>query len=130
MQEALGADQLEHLIPFRSLLEARVPVALSADGLPQNPMYGIYAAVARSSEDRAVLGKTEAVTRMDAIRAYTRTSAYALFEEEDRGSIEPEKLADLIVLDRDILTVSVEEIKDTQVLMTIKHGRVVFSHLD
>lgn len=130
MQEALSADQLEHLIPFGSLLEARVPVALSADGLPQNPMYGIYAAVARSSEDGAVLGKTEAVTRMDAIRAYTHTSAYALFEEEDRGSIEPGKLADLIVLDRDILTVPVEEIKDTQVLMTIKHGRVVFSHLD
>jgi predicted amidohydrolase YtcJ len=130
MEKALDADQLEHLIPFRSLLEAGVLVALSADGLPQNPMYGIYAAVARSSEDGAILGKAETVTRKEAIRAYTRTSAYALFEEENRGSIEPGKLADLIVLDRDILTVPVEEIKDTQVHMTIKHGKVVFNQLD
>ena len=66
---------------------------------------------------------------MDAIRAYTRTSAYALFEEKRRGSIEVGKLADLIVLDRDILSIPPEQIKDIRVLLTVKHGRVAVDRL-
>ena len=58
------------------------------------------------------------------------TRALLKFPDVEQVAIGEGKLADLIVLDRDILTVPVEEIKDTQVLMTIKHGRIVFSHLD
>lgn len=129
MQAVLGEEQLEHLIPFRSLLQAGVPVALSADGHPQNPFYGIYVAAERKTEAGHVLGAAEAVDRLDALRAYTRTSAYALFEEGRRGSIEAGKLADLIVLDRDILTIPLEEIKDIQVLLTIKSGQIAVNRL-
>ncbi len=129
MRAVLGEDQLAHLIPFRSLLEAGVSVALSADGHPQEPLYGVYAAVARETKTGHVLGPEEAVSVMEALRAYTRTSAYARFEEGRRGSLETGKLADLIVLDRDIRAVPAGEIKETQVLLTLKDGKVVFNHL-
>lgn len=129
MRAALDDSQLEHIIPFRSLLADGVPVALSADGLPQNPMYGIYAAVDRKTELGNPLGPAEAVTVMDALRAYTRTSASALFEEKNRGSLEVGKLADAIVLDRDILTIPAAEIPKVQVLLTLKNGQIVFSRL-
>ncbi len=129
MQAVLHEDQLEHLIPFRKLLQAGVPVALSADGHPQNPFYGIYAAVVRETETGHVLGAAEAVDVLDALRAYTRTSAYSIFEEDNRGSIEPDKLADVIVLDRDILAIPPREIKEVEVLLTIKRGRVAVSQL-
>lgn len=129
MEAALDDDQLSHFIPFRTLLAAGIPVALSADGHPQNPMFGIFAAVVRRGENGHLIGEVERVSVMDALRAYTRTSAYALFEETRRGSIEVGKLADLIVLDRDILSIPPEQIKDTRVLLTIKHGRVAVNRL-
>ena len=129
MREALNDDQLQDIVPYRSLIEAGVSVAIGADGLPQNPFYALYAAVARVTEAGNKLAPQEAVTVMDALRAYTRGSAYALFEEDRRGSLEPGKIADVMVLDRDILTVPVEQVKDAQVLMTIKDGGVVFDNL-
>lgn len=129
IRAALDDSLLEHYMPFKSLLEAGVPVALSADGHPQNPFYGLYGSVIRKTEEGNPLGWAEGVNVMDALRAYTRTSAYAVFEESRRGSIEPGKLADLIVLDRDILRIPPEKIKDIQVLLTVKHGRVAVDRL-
>ncbi|MBZ5624959.1 MAG: amidohydrolase family protein, partial [Acidobacteriia bacterium] len=71
----------------------------------------------------------EAVTVIEALRAYTRGGAYSVFEDERRGSLEPGKIADVVVFDRDLLTVPLEQVKDTQVLLTIKDGRVVFDNL-
>lgn len=95
----------------------------------QNPLYGIYAAAVRKTETVRLLGPSEAVSVMEALRAYTRTSAYALFEEERRGSIESGKIADLIVLDRDTLTILPDEIKNAKVLLTIKHGRIAVNRI-
>lgn len=130
MRVVLDEQQLRHLIPFRSLMAAGIPVALSEDGHPQEPLYGIYAAVARKTKTGYVLGAEEAVSVMDALRAYTRTSAYALFEEKRRGSLEPGKIADLIVLDQNILEVPSEEVKDAQVLITVKDGVIVVNRLE
>jgi hypothetical protein len=130
MRAVLREEQLAHLIPFRSLLAAGVPVALSADGHPQEPLYGVYAAVARKTSTGHSLGAGEAVSVLDALRAYTRTSAFALFEEQNRGSIEAGKFADLIVLEGNILEAPVETIRDTRILLTVKHGRIVFDHLN
>lgn len=129
MEAALSEDQLEHYMPFRTLLQAGIPTALSADGHPQEPIYGVYAAVVRTTKEGHSLGAAEAVSVLDAVRAYTRTSAYTLFEEDRRGSIEPGKFADLIVLDRDIFTVPPEQIKDAQVLLTVKNGRIAVNLL-
>lgn len=130
MRAVLREEQLKHLIPFRSLIEAGVPVALSADGHPQEPLYGIYAAVARKTSTGHLLGASEAVSVMDALRAYTRTSAFALFEEQNRGSIKPGKFADLIVLDQDILEVPIGAIKETRIALTVKHGKIAFNILE
>ena len=129
MREALSDDQLQDILPYKSLLQAGIPVAIGADGLPESPFYAIYSAVARVTESGNKLAPQEAVTTMDALRAYTRGSAYALFEDDRRGSIEPGKIADLIVFDRDILTVPIDQIKDTRVLLTLKDGRIVFNDL-
>jgi len=129
MEAALSDKQLEHYIPFRTLLAAGVPVALSADGHPQNPLYGIWAAVARVGETGHKIGEAEAVSVMEAVRAYTRTSSYSLFEEDRRGSLEPGKLADVIILDRDLFSVPTDQIKDAKVLLTVKHGVVAVDRL-
>lgn len=129
MRAALNDSQLEHIIPYRTLLNSGVTVALSADGLPQSPLYGVYAAVARKTDAGNVLAANEAVSVKEALRAYTRTSAYALFEEERRGTLEAGKIADLVVMDRDLLTVPPEEIKEARALLTVKNGGIVFNRL-
>jgi predicted amidohydrolase YtcJ len=129
MRAALSDSLLDHIIPYRGLLDAGVTVAMSADGLPQNPLFGVYAAVARKTDAGNVLSSSEAVTVKEALRAYTRTSAYALFEEERRGSLEVGKIADVIVMDRDLFSVSPEEIKEARVVLTVKNGGVVFDRL-
>ncbi len=129
MREALNDDQLHDILPYKSLIEAGVSVAIGADGLPQNPFYAIYSAVARVTDVGNRLAPQEAVTVIEALRAYTRGGAYSVFEDERRGSLEPGKSADVVVFDRDLLTVPLEQVKDTQVLLTIKDGRVVFDNL-
>ncbi len=83
--------------PLRSLLAAGIPVALGSDG-PTNPYLNIM--FASLHPDRP----SEAITREQAVIAYTLTSAYAEFTEKDKGSLEPGKLADLAILSQDIFT--------------------------
>ena len=90
------------------------------------PFVQIYEAVTRKSSSGQVVGPEEAINVMDAIRVYTWNGAYLSKEEDRLGSIEPGKLADLIVLDRDIPSVPPDEIKNVQVLTTIVDGRVVY----
>jgi len=68
------------------------------------------------------------ITRGEALRCYTINNARLTFEEEIKGSIEPSKLADLVVLSHDILTCSEDQIKDIQPLMTIVRGKIVYEH--
>ena len=89
MREALNDDQLHDILPYKSLIEAGVSVAIGADGLPQNPFYAIYSAVARVTDVGNRLAPQEAVTVIEALRAYTRGGAYSVFEDERRGSLEP-----------------------------------------
>jgi predicted amidohydrolase YtcJ len=72
------------------------------------------------------MGTKQKVTREEAIRMYTIKGAYYTFEENIKGSIEPGKMADMIVLDKDILTCPEDEIKDTKTLKTILGGKTVY----
>jgi predicted amidohydrolase YtcJ len=105
--------------PLRSLLAAGVPVALGSDG-PMNPYLNIM--LASLHPDRP----SEAITREQAVIAYTRTSAYAEFAESDKGSLEPGKLADLAVLSQDIFTVAPLELPKTESILTLVGGKVVY----
>jgi predicted amidohydrolase YtcJ len=101
-------------------------VALGSDNLPIGPLIGLYAAVTRKGMSGAVHGVEEAVSIQDAIRMYTANGPYLTFEEKTKGTIEVGKLADLIVLDRDPLTIAPEQLLRTQVDLTIVGGNIVF----
>ena len=97
---------------------------------PLNPLLSIYAAVTRRTLD----GKhpngwvpEQKLSVAEAVRAYTVGSAFAEFQENEKGTIAPGKLADLVVLSRDIFEIDPVEVENVKVLMTIMDGRVVYS---
>ena len=89
-------------------------------------MEGIHVCVNRTSETGQNLGQSQKISVMDAIKVYTWNGAYITFEEDIKGSIEPGKLADMVVLDTDILTCDPDDIAKTKVLTTIIDGEVVY----
>ncbi|HET7452282.1 MAG TPA: amidohydrolase [Thermoanaerobaculia bacterium] len=110
---------LEHAQPLRSLLAAGIPVALGSDG-PTNPYLNIMFASTHPNRP------SEAITREQAVTAYTLGSAYAEFAEKEKGSLEPGKLADLAVLSQDIFTVPTPELPKTTSVLTLVGGKVVY----
>jgi predicted amidohydrolase YtcJ len=106
--------------PFKSLLTAGIPLALGSDG-PINPYLNIMLASVDPGRP------TEAITRVQAVTAYTLTSAYAEFAEKDKGSLQPGKLADLAVLSQDIFQVPAADLPRTESVLTIVGGKIVFN---
>jgi len=82
--------------------------------------------VTRRTEGGDVLGESQAVSIKDAIRAYTYNGAYAAFDEDKLGSIEPGKFADMVVLSDVILNIPIDKISETEVLITIMNGKIVY----
>jgi predicted amidohydrolase YtcJ len=101
-------------------------VAFSSDNLPIGPMVGLYAAITRTGPSGKVHGREEAVSRQDAIRMYTANGPYLSWEEQAKGTIEPGKYADLIVLPFDPLTADPKTILDGKVDMTFLAGKLVY----
>lgn len=122
----LDGNRLKHNNSLRTPMNHGIHVAISADILPTGPMVGIYAAVTRKGMSGAVYGPEEALTIIEALRGYTVNGAYLTFEEHVKGTIEVGKLADLIVLDRDILSVGPDRIIDIEVVQTWLGGRLVY----
>jgi predicted amidohydrolase YtcJ len=87
-----------------------------------DPLASYYSTVSRMTSTGEPFYPGQALTRLEALRSYTLNNAYAAFQEEELGSLAPGKLADITVLDRDILTVPVDEISRTEVVMTIVDG--------
>ncbi len=111
-----------------SLLHGGLIVAASSDSpiVSNNPLVGIYAAVARQAESGQPLLPEEGISASEALAMYTTNAAYASFEEEIKGSITPGKLADMVLLSDDPTRVPTEQIKDIRVEMTIIGGKVVW----
>ena len=122
----LDGWRLDHNNPLRSPMDHGITVAISSDILPIGPMVGLYAAVTRKGMSGQVYGPDEIITIEEAIRAYTLTGAYLNFEEEVKGSLEPGKFADMIVLSNDILTIDPERIMDIEVEQTYVNGKLVY----
>jgi len=127
-QKNLG-DRVKHVIPCKSLIQSGMNPAGSSDRpvVPGSPLLGIYSAVTRKTENGQVIAPAERVSPMQALRMFTLNGAYASFEEGLKGSLEQGKLADLVVLSQDPLTIPPEEIKDVQVEMTVVDGNVVYT---
>jgi predicted amidohydrolase YtcJ len=127
----IGPTRSETTYAFRSLLDSGARLAFGSDWpvAPPTPMEGVYAAVTRRTLD----GKhphgwvpEQKIGVEESLRAYTIDAAYAGFSEESLGSLAPGKLADLVILDRDLFTLPGNEIPKAQVVTTIVGGRVVY----
>ena len=103
-------------------------MAFSSDNLPVGPLVGLYAAITRKGPSGTVHGAEEAVGRAEAIRMYTANGAYLSREEHDKGTLEPGKLADMIVLSFDPLTADPQGFLDGHVAMTFVGGKQVYTH--
>jgi predicted amidohydrolase YtcJ len=131
--KVIGPERSRTTYAFRSLLDARARLAFGSDWsvAPATPLEGIYAAVTRRTLDGRNPGgwvPAQKITVEEALRAYTAGGAYASFEEREKGTLERGKLADFVVVDRDITRVPPETIRDAKVSMTVVGGRVVYEH--
>ena len=132
----LGPERVRDFLPLRSLIDAGVVVSLGSDHMvilddkesinPYSPWLAFWSMVTRKTEWGTQIVPEEAITREEALRCYTINNAYASFEEALKGTIEPGKLADMAVLEKDLLTCPVDEIKDMKVKMTVVGGKVVY----
>jgi predicted amidohydrolase YtcJ len=130
--ELIGEDLGQRISPVRTALNKGLKVTIHSDApvaLP-NLMRVVWTAVSRTSRSGKVIGEGERLTPYEALQAITIWSAYQHFEEETKGSLEVGKLADLIVLDKNPTKVSVDEIKDIQVIQTIKSGQLVYTRAE
>ena len=128
----LGPERVKGAYAWRRFLSAGVPVANGSDFPVEdpNPVLGFYAAITRQDPQGKPEGgwfPDQSMTREEALKSWTLTGAYAAFEEKEKGSLTPGKLADFILLSRDIMRVAPREIPATRVTMTILGGRIVYS---
>ena len=125
---SLGEARASKAMPMRTYLNAGIPLAGSSDSAVSdfNPWVGMYAATTRKTVTGRVLGESERISTRKVLRAYTIGGAFTTGQERERGSIEPGKLADLVVLERDLLTMPHDELKDVEPLATMVGGRWVF----
>lgn len=125
----LGAERAENgAYMWRTLWDMGAVITNGTDVPVEkiNPFASYYASVTRRLSDGTEFFPEESLTREEALRSYTINNAYAAFEEDIKGSLEPGKLADIAVLSNDILTVPESEIQDTEAVMTILGGEVVY----
>ena len=95
--------------------------------VPPDPLMIMWTAVNRLSRSGVVVGPDECITPLEALKATTIHAARQYFEEKDKGTLEPGKIADLVILDRNPLTSAPDTIREIRVLHTIKDGKVVYS---
>ena len=131
-EDRVGPARIKGAYAFKTLLNKAGIVALGTDFPVEkvNPMYTFYSAVARKDLENYPEGgyrMEEALSRVETLKGMTIWAAYSNFEEEEKGSIEPGKFADFVVLDRDIMVVDEDEIPNTKVLATFVNGEKVFS---
>jgi predicted amidohydrolase YtcJ len=125
-------DRSDQLYPFASWLRAGIVTAGSSDApvITADPLLGIRDAVLRRTGEGRVLGPGERLAARDALALYTRGAAFAMRREDEIGSLEPGKLADFVVLDRNPLDADPEQVGDIRVLATVVGGTPVYQSGD
>lgn len=137
LHRQFGEDRLRWFQPYKTLFQEKVLVGGGSDHMqkvgsirsvnPYNPFLGMWIALARTPRGMdKPLHPSESLTRGEVIKLYTINNAYLTFEEVEKGSIEPGKRADCIVLDRDILECPLDEVADTKVLQTYLNGKLIY----
>jgi len=123
LEARVGKERFEHVYPFKSIIDAGIILAAGSDSPVEDPdpILGLHAMVTREG-----YGPQECVSINDALKTYTINGAYAAFEEDVKGSIEVGKLADLVILNRNPLEISKDEIRNLEVVETIIRGKTVY----
>jgi len=125
-------DRERGAVPLKSYLDRGIPVAFGADP-PAFPLYkpqvALWQATARITEKGYRLGSSESISTKKALRCQTMGSAYAAFQEKEIGSIEKGKLADLVVWNKDLYEVKVDEIRNLKAEATLVGGKVIYGKL-
>ncbi len=137
MKYILGEERIKTFNPYKSMITEGVLLSGGSDHMvkldantsinPYNPFLGMWSTITRKTERGNVVMPEEAISREDALKMYTINNAYSTFEENLKGSIEVGKLADIVVLSKDILTCPVDQIKEIKSEMTMVGGKVVYS---
>lgn len=132
MSSVLGPERGARISPLSSAVNRGINVTMHQDSpvVPPNMIFSIHNAVNRETSSGKPIGKEFAVDVMTAIKFVTINSAYQSFEEDIKGSIEPGKLADLVILDKNPLKVNKKDIKNIKVLKTIKEDKEIYSAKD
>jgi predicted amidohydrolase YtcJ len=118
-EQRLGSDRNKLNNPYRILLDEGIVVAFGSDGMPFNPIYGIWSALNHGIKDARI-------NLIEAIKCYTLNGAYASFDEDTKGSLEAGKLADVAVIDRDLTKIKPENVRDAKIYMTIVNGKILY----
>lgn len=126
-----GATRAGLTTPVKMYLDAGLPVSSGTDApvVPYPPLWTIYHFVTRDTISGGVLGPDQRISRQQAVRLATINNAWLMMEEQTKGSIEPGKLADLVVLNEDPLTCPEPRLRDAKVLATMVGGKVVAGRL-
>ena len=133
-EKRIGKERTKYTHPYKSFLDSSVTLAFGTDWpvVSLNPLIGIFSAVTRETVD----GKNpngwipeQKISLEDAIKCYTLNSAYAAFQENVKGSLTEGKLADFIVLDKNLFLISPDEIKNAKVLMTVFDGNIIYNKM-
>ena len=131
-EKRIGTERSKGAYAWRSLLDSGAILAFGTDYQvePLNPMEGLYAAVSRKDrlgEEGEGWFPKQKLTMEEAIKYYTYGSAYAQFMENRKGMIKAGYLADIVIVDKDLLTIPENEIMKTKVDYTITGGKVVYA---
>jgi predicted amidohydrolase YtcJ len=134
-ERVIGHERAKTTYPFRTLIDTHATLAFGSDWdvAPPTPIEGIYAAVTRRTlDDKYPDGwiPEQKVTVAEALQAYTHGGAYAMFAEKDLGSLTVGKLADFVLIDRDLFTMPPAEIREAKVLATVVGGNVVYERVE
>ncbi len=134
-EKVIGAQRIKTTYAFKSLLDAGVVLAFGSDTpvAPPTPLEGIYAAVTRRTLDDANPNgwvPEQKITVEEALYAYTAAGAYASYELDRKGTLEVGKLADFVIIDRDITQIPPEEIREALVMRTFVGGTTVYHRIE
>ena len=136
IKDVFGPARMKNFQPYRSLFDAGVVVAGGSDHMigfdprqavnPYQPFFGMWMAITRRTVDGTVMEPEQRISREEALRMWTLNAAYLSFEEKTKGSIEPGKLADFVVVSKDFLSCPVDQVKDIEALQTVVDAKTVY----
>lgn len=137
LENVFTYDGMRYFYPLRSYIDAGVIVAAGSDRMighdknkainPYNPFLSMGIMITRQMRSGRTLHAEEKISREEALKTHTIWAAYLQFAEKEKGSIEPGKLADLVVIDRDYLTLPEDQIKSIEPVLTVLDGKIVWS---